>query len=84
MFGLRKLKKKEGRNEMFVCGRRRFFLCNLSSLQKKKKHIKILLQIVLHWLIFSLETNKHINEHAVNQIQWLAQSHKDKTTKQST
>lgn len=37
MFGLRKLKKKEGRNEMFVCGRRRFFLCNLSSLQKKKK-----------------------------------------------
>lgn len=34
-----------------------------------KKSIKILLQIVLHWLIFPLETNKHINEHAVNQIQ---------------
>lgn len=61
-----------------------FFYVISPPFKKKKKHIKILLQIVLHWLIFSLETNKHINEHAVNQIQWLAQSHKDKTTKQST
>lgn len=46
-----------------------FFYVISPPFKKKKKHIKILLQIVLHWLIFSLETNKHINEHAVNQIQ---------------
>lgn len=42
------------------------------------------LQIAFAWLKFSFETNKPISEHAINQILWLAQSHKDKTTKQST